>query len=941
MSHTPPPQYSLIAVLLAAALTASLIQGKPQPRASAQANPLTWLHLSTAYGNLAPPSSSTQQTAALVLDIDGDGVNDFVIASRRDGAPSVVWYRRHVEGWDRHLIDAEVLDIEAGGAFYDIDGDGDLDIVFGGDQRSNQIWWWENPAPDFDPDAGWTRRTIKNSGSSKHHDMIVGDFTGNGHAELVFWNQRAQKLMLAEIPADPHIDEEWAHRAIFTWEGDSELEGLAQGDINLDGVANLVGGGRWFEYDPKHDHFIAHVIDESMGFTRAAVGQLVAGGRPEVVFGAGDQVGPLRWYEWADDGWVAHALLDEPITRGHSLAIGDIDLDGHLDIFAAEMRLNGGHPTSRMWAFLGDSQGNFERTEVAVSYDNHESVLADLDGDGDLDILGKPYNHETPRLDIWLNQTVCQPTPRLWQRRIVDASAPWRTLFVAAADLTGNGRLEIVTGGWWYEHAGRPNRPWVRHDLGAPLANVAAVYDFDGDGRPDLFGSQWQAQGRNPNLAWARNDGDGQFTVLTNAPPGQGDFLQGVAIDRFQLDTPEVMLSWHQPGQGVQRLRVPADPSNEPWVWERVSEVSQNEALSAGDIDGDGHMDLLLGTQWLRNEPGAGDNPAGWSAHTLFATDHDPDRNRLADINQDGRLDAVVGYEAVSAPGIVAWYQQPEDPTQPWAEQIVATVIGPMSLDVADIDGDGDLDMIVGEHNTRRPAEARLLIFENVDGLGQEWRPHLVYRGDEHHDGALAVDIDNDGDLDIVSIGWTHRRVLLYENVAPGCQPSSEPTMEPTPTLEPTQTPTVTPSQETPVQTPARPTTTPQRTPIEHLTVTPEPTATPVASQDMGVVRGVVYEVAGDTPRPVQGEFEIELDARDGAQGRHRYVVTTSTQGVYHLPHVPVGDYWLLIIPRAAYIPPEPVVLAVTAGSVTQVEHAVSPLAGQARHRLFLPFVRR
>jgi hypothetical protein len=42
----------------------------------------------------------------------------------------------------------------------------------------------------------------------------------------------------------------------------------------------------------------------------------------------------------------------------------------------------------------------------------------------------------------------------------------------------------------------------------------------------------------------------------------------------------------------------------------------------------------------------------------------------------------------------------------------------------------------------------------------------VVYTGDEHHDGAQVADIDGDGDLDIISIGWSHDRVLLYENKA-------------------------------------------------------------------------------------------------------------------------------------------------------------------------------
>jgi hypothetical protein len=59
-----------------------------------------------------------------------------------------------------------------------------------------------------------------------------------------------------------------------------------------------------------------------------------------------------------------------------------------------------------------------------------------------------------------------------------------------------------------------------------------------------------------------------------------------------------------------------------------------------------------------------------------------------------------------------------------------------------------------------------LYVLENVDGKGGAWQKHLVSTGDEHHDGAVLLDIDGDGDLDITSIGWAHGRVLLYENKA-------------------------------------------------------------------------------------------------------------------------------------------------------------------------------
>jgi len=362
----------------------------------------SWRYYSTERGNIPQPNAGSQQTASLILDIDRDGTNDFVITERTQ-APSVVWYKYRGDGnWTRFVIDDTHLRIEAGGDYFDIDNDGDLDIVFGGDAVSNQIWWWENPYPKFKNDAPWKRYIIKNSGKNKHHDQIFGDFDGDGKMELISWNQGAEHLLLIEIPENPRVDREWEQKVIFKATG--KYEGLAAADIDLDGKLDIIGAGRWFKHEDG-TKFKENVIDGSEGreFSRSAAGQIIAGDRPEVVIVPGDADGPLKWYQRKNGSWVAHQL-HEKIIHGHSLAVRDIDNDGHLDIFVAEMGRPGAGPEARTRVYWGDGKGNFIEDVIDVGKANHESKLGDLDGDGDIDILGKPYSYGAPCLHVWLQE---------------------------------------------------------------------------------------------------------------------------------------------------------------------------------------------------------------------------------------------------------------------------------------------------------------------------------------------------------------------------------------------------------------------------------------------------------------------------------------------------------------------------------------------------------
>lgn len=376
----------------------------------------TWKHLSSKTGDLPVPSNGNQQTACVVFDIDGDGASDIVIAERTK-APAIVAIRHTAQGWQKLVIDATHQTPEAGGVANDVDGDGDLDLIIGGDYQSDELWWYENPKPAFDPATPWKKHLIHKGGGKARHDQAIADFKGTGKPQLMFWDQGARKLMLAEIPADPRAAAAWPVTEILSTAKVAtaiKQEGMAVCDIDGDGKPDLVAGIYWFKHQGGND-FKPIPFTQHPG--RVAAARFKPGKVAQIVQAPGDGDGQLMMFECQGDptdpkAWVGRDLLGEKVIHGHSLALADFNVDGNLDVLTGEMgkwsnrKSVPDNPGARSWILYGDGQGGFKVTDFAKGIGFHEARAADVDGDGRTDVIDKPYSLDVPRLDVWLNQGV-------------------------------------------------------------------------------------------------------------------------------------------------------------------------------------------------------------------------------------------------------------------------------------------------------------------------------------------------------------------------------------------------------------------------------------------------------------------------------------------------------------------------------------------------------
>lgn len=712
-------------------------------------------------------------------DFDNDGDSDVLVAARGDGSINL-----HVnQGTQPPTFNVYPL-FKAEGSYMavpaDLDHDGWLDVVVtavgtiapaaAGEAEAaaasgtGKLLWLQNKLLQG---QGFAARTIA-EGLNYPVALHVVDLDRDDRLDiavatrddgLITWYENngnagsfAARVAASNLPGAASV-----HAGDFDNDGRIDLVAAAE-DGNL--IAWLRNGG---EQPPT---FAARLVrngptpPQGQDYAKAVFAADIEGdGDVDIVF-ASEEQNQVGWYEnLGRGGSFQEHVIAVDMAHAKSVRAADIDRDGDMDILAAAAE-NG------VVAFYENKRGapvTFTSHVVNVgALGAHSVAAADMDDDGDIDLLSASRDNNSVLL--YLNLATHRTAVFDGQAQYVVGTYR-EPRMAAAADMDNDGDMDIVSVAdeivAWHRNEGGSPPSFTRIHISEGLSGGRWVHaaDIEGDGDMDLF----VADTLTDRILWYEN-----FLSAPAAVPSFGERLvtnQAVGVrdvhsadldgdgrlDLFSANDSDNTVTWFEQKRG-------ATISFERKVVTNAARYVRS--TFAADLNLNGIMDLMSASAednlvaWYDNRGGS---PPNWIQRTL-ATDMSGARHvNAADLDGDGDMDVIAGAELNNT---IAWYENKRGSISNFQQRVVSDkAAGVHSIASGDADRDGDIDIFAALE-----AGERLVWYEN-DGARQPtfYERVIVTNFRVAHSIALG-DLDRDGDLDVIGTSRDGGQVAWFEN---------------------------------------------------------------------------------------------------------------------------------------------------------------------------------